>query len=67
MVKYNAEFKINIVQKYLDGEGGYTYLAKKYGINNKSQIHRWVGSYKEFGEEGLFRIRRNKKYSVQFK
>lgn len=60
MAKYNAEFKINIVQKYLNGEGRYTYPAKKYGINNKSQIHRWVCSYKKFVEEGLFRTRRNK-------
>ena len=43
MAKYNAEFKINIVQKYLEGEVEYVYLAKKSGIKNKSQIHR--GSY----------------------
>lgn len=67
MAKYNFELKIKIIKKYLDGEGGYNYLAKKYGVKNKKQIENWVRSYEEFGEEGLFRKRQNKKYSVQFK
>lgn len=56
-----------MVQKYLNGEGGYSYLAKNYRVKDESQIRQWVNSYKEFGEEGLLRIRQNKKYSVQFK
>lgn len=67
MAKFNVEFKIKMVQKYLDGEGGYAYLSGKYGIKNETQIRQWVNTYKEFGEEGLFRVRQNKKYSVQFK
>ncbi|WP_441006658.1 transposase [Candidatus Vagococcus giribetii] len=67
MAKYNLEFKIKIVQKYLDGEGGYAYLTKKYGVSSESQLINWVNAYKEFGEEGLFRKRQNQKYSVQFK
>lgn len=67
MAKYNFEFKIKIVQKYLDGEGGYLYLAEKYRVKNEIQIRKWVNAYKEFGEEGLFRKRQNQKYSVQFK
>lgn len=60
MAKYNFELKIKIIKKYLDGEGGYNYLAKKYGVKNKKQIENWVRSYEEFGEEGLFRKRQNK-------
>lgn len=67
MAKYNFELKIKIIKEYLDGEGGYNYLAKKYGVKNKTQIENWVRIYEEFGEEGLFRKRQNKKYSVQFK
>ena len=67
MAKYNLEFKIKIVQKYLDGEGGYAYLTKKYEVGSESQLINWVNAYKEFGEEGLFRKRKNQKYSVQFK
>lgn len=67
MAKYNLEFKIKIVQKYLDGEGGYAYLTKKYGIGSESQLINWVNAYKEFGEEGLFWKGQNQKYSIQFK
>lgn len=67
MAKYNFEFKIKIVQKYLDGAGGYAYLTKKYGVSSESQLINWVNAYKEFGEEGLFRKRQHQKYSVQFK
>lgn len=32
MAKYSFEFKKNIVQAYLNGEGDYEYLAHKYEI-----------------------------------
>ena len=45
MAKYSFEFKTNVVQAYLNGEGSYGYLAKKYGIPRSEQVHRWVKSY----------------------
>ena len=33
MAKYSYEFKKKVVQEYLDGNGGYEYLAKKYNID----------------------------------
>lgn len=35
MAKYSYEFKLQVVQAYLDGEGGYRYLSKKYGVPSK--------------------------------
>ncbi|GMA54429.1 transposase [Alicyclobacillus contaminans] len=67
MAKYHFEFKWKIVQEYLEGKGGYSYLAKKYSVKNKKQIENWVKAYEELGEEGLFRKRQNQSYSVQFK
>ena len=67
MAKYSFEFKLNVVQEYLAGNGGYGFLAKKHGIKSESQLQRWVNNYHEFGEEGLLRKRENQKYSVQFK
>ncbi len=32
MAKYSEEFKLKIVQEYLEGTLGYRLLAKKYGI-----------------------------------
>lgn len=57
MAKYSFELKIKIIKEYLDGGGGYNYLAKKYGVKSKTQIENWVRIYEEFGEEGLFRKR----------
>lgn len=67
MVKYSFEFKLKIVQEYLEGKGGTLYLSKKYGVKSKEQLRRWMNAYQEFGEEGLLRKRQNQTYSVQFK
>ena len=67
MSKYSFEFKIKIVKEYLSGVGGYSYLADKYSIPDKSQVRKWVNVYDEFGEAGLHRKRKNEKYSVQMK
>ncbi|MEF2825099.1 MAG: transposase, partial [Peptococcaceae bacterium] len=32
MAKYSFEFKLQVVNDYLNGNGGYQYLAQKYGI-----------------------------------
>lgn len=34
MAKYSYEFKLKAVQAYLNGEGSYDYLAKKYNISD---------------------------------
>lgn len=58
---------MKVVQEYLDGKGGYSYLAKIHSVKDRKQILDWVNSYREFGEEGLLRKRKNANYSVQFK
>ena len=67
MAKYSYEFKLKVVQAYLNGEGGYVYLAKQYNIPGKGQVRKWVKAYKEFGNKGLMRSRENNNYSFQFK
>ena len=60
MSKYNYEFKKKVVQEY---------LAEKYEIGNKDkkQVQKWVKAYEAFGEEGLLRSRKKKKYTFEFK
>ena len=53
MAKYSYEFKKKVVQEYLDGKGGYAYIAKPNGIPAESLLRRWVNAYKKFGDEGL--------------
>ena len=67
MAKYNYEFKKKIVQEYLNGVGGYAYLSKKFGVPAKRNIEAWVHAYKEFGDNGLMRSRKNTAYSFEFK
>ncbi|MGM0240156.1 transposase [Enterococcus sp. AZ103] len=67
MVKYSFEFKLKILQEYLDGKGGFSYLFKKHGLKSENQMKNWLNAYQEFGEEGLLRKRQNQSYSVQFK
>ena len=55
MAKYSFKFKMNVVNAYDDGEGGYGYLANKFGISDKSVVKIWVSNYKAFGKEGLLR------------
>lgn len=67
MAKYSYEFKKQVVKEYLSGKGGYNYLAKIHGMPDKTSIQNWVQNYKHYGEEGLLRSRKNKKYSFEEK
>ena len=67
MAKYSCEFKLKVVQEYLNGKGSYDYLAKKYNIPSCTSLKEWIASFKEFGKEGLLRSREKKNYSFQFK
>ena len=67
MAKYSFEFKKKVVMSYLNGEGGYRYLAKLYDLPDKKKVRHWVDNYKKYGDEGLMRSRRIEKYSFEFK
>ena len=67
MAKYSTEFKIKVVNAYLNNEGSYGYLSKKYGVSDKSIIRRWVNAYKSQGYEGLKVKREKTQYSFEFK
>ena len=67
MAKYSYEFKKKVVMSYFNGEGGYRYLAKFYGIPSSHRIEEWVANYKAFGDEGLRRSRQQEKYSFEKK
>ena len=67
MAKYNFEFKKKVVLEYLDGKGGTPYLSKKYRLGSDSQLRKWINAYKEFGDEGLMRFRKQTKYSFEKK
>ena len=67
MAKYSLIFKLRVVTAYLNGEGGYECLTKKYGVKTTSQVRRWISAFKEFGKDGLCRKRNNTRYTSEFK
>lgn len=67
MVKYPFELKLQVVEEYLSGQGGYKFLRDKYHIKNARQVMNWVTSYKIEGVNGLRRKRQNKVYDSGFK
>ena len=64
---YSYQFKLNIVQAYLDGPLGYRLLAKKYDVSSVRLIKNWVNQYQLYGEAGLKRKKTKKKYTLRFK
>lgn len=42
---YTKEFKEEVVQAYLNGEGSYRDLAVRYNISNESTVINWVKEY----------------------
>ena len=67
MAKYSYELKKKIVIAYLNGEGGFGYLANMYGIPDKDKVRLWVENFKAFGDDGLMRSREQKKYTFEKK
>lgn len=49
--RYSKELKLQAVQSYLNGEGSYEELRKRYGLLSSTQLKNWVKWYnghKEF-------------------
>ena len=56
--KYSDEFKLALVEEYLEGKnGGIKTIAKKYGVPY-SHFRRWVYAYEANGIEGLTKVTR---------
>lgn len=64
MKNYRTEFKLEVVQSFLAGEGGAKLLARRWLIPEE-KIRTWVSHYRLHGIDGL-RPKRSA-YSVQFK
>ncbi len=64
MKKYETEFKLEVVQSFLTGEGGAKLLARRWSIPEE-KVCTWVSHYRLHGIDGL-RAKRSA-YSAQFK
>lgn len=50
--RYEGEFKLEVVQRYLAGEKAVD-LALEYGLGSPGSIQVWAGTYRREGAEGL--------------
>ena len=64
MARHSESLKLEVAQKYLRGEAGLETLVQQYGVA-RSNVRRWVSSYREHGESGLRKKR--SEYSAEFK
>lgn len=67
MTKYNFEFKKKVVLEYINENISIRSLAKKYDIKSHNNIEIWVAKYKKYGDDGLYRSRKNEEYPFEKK
>ena len=60
------EFKIQLCEKYVAGEGSFESIASEYGIG-KTTLSCWVAKYQEHGPTCFYRSPGNARYSKEFK
>jgi transposase len=65
MKKHSAQFKLSVVEHYLNGNDGYKAVAKCHGIAY-SLVKRWVTFYRYRGMDGLTK-KTSPPYSPEFK
>ena len=66
MSKYSNEFKLKVVNYYLNNNFGWEYVAKKFNIPAFTTVKKWVRKYQEHGPKGLTRNQKTS-YSGEFK
>ena len=66
MSKYSAEFKLEVINYYLNNNYGWEYVAKYFHIPAFTTVKKWVKKYEEHGEKGLIKNQKTS-YSGKFK
>lgn len=64
MTKYDEQFKLSVVQEYLDGAKGFKSLGIKHGLP-PTMVRRWVQWFQAHGMDGL--RKKFTSYSGEFK
>jgi transposase len=64
-MKHTEQFKLSVVQQYLDGPDGFDKLAQRHGVA-APLLRSWVERFRLHGQEGLSK-RAWGRYSVEFK
>ena len=55
MSKYSSEFKLKVIQYYLEEKHSYSECMKKFNIPTKSILNKWIHKYVTHGVEGIIK------------
>ena len=66
MSKYSNEFKLKVVNYYLEKNVGFTKTSNYFDIPSWTTVRKWVRKYEEHGVKGLIK-NPNSSYSGKFK
>lgn len=64
--KHSIDFKISVIQEYLNGDLGYRLLSAKHKIDTKL-LRTWANQFKQNGVQGLTAGMKKSTYSDEFK
>nr|WP_244845171.1 IS3 family transposase [Cupriavidus campinensis] len=64
MYRYSEQFRLTVIQSYLDGQAGYGEIAKRHEIDSGT-VRRWVAGYRLHGAASI--KRKYTHYSAEFK
>ncbi|WJP98074.1 transposase [Macrococcus bovicus] len=66
MAKYDLEFKMKVVNEYINGPGGYKTVGERHGIGH-AMVRKWYLAHCASSMEGLERKKTRTKYSLEDK
>ena len=66
MSKYSEDFKLKVVNYYLNNNYGWEFVAKQFDIPAWTTVRKWVRKYEEHGTKGLIKNQKTS-YSGEFK
>ena len=64
MKRHTTQFKLAVVQQYLNGVDGYEAVAQHHGVG-RALVRRWVAFYRSHGVDGL--KKQHTTYTADFK
>ena len=66
MSKYSEEFKLKVVNYYLNNHYGWEGVAKQFDIPSCTSVKKWVRKYEELGAKDLIKNQKSS-YSEEYK
>ena len=66
MSKYSKEFKLKVVNYYMNNNYSWEDVAKQFDIPAWTTVRKWVRKYQEHGPKGLIKNQKTS-YSGEFK